>query len=105
MELLRALQVWMGQLSTVEVFAVGGVVSIILWCGIVLPLAYQLFSVPLGLPSFWQRMRHAPGTAVALLVMLLVIGGATIYMALVSLLFLLLVVMFKLIFRWILAAQ
>lgn len=103
-ELLRALQQWMGQLNTVELLAFGGVLSVLLWCGVVLPWGYHLFFVPLGLPNFWQRMRQDPGAAVALIVMLLVIGSASVYMAFVALMFLSMVAVLKLIFQWVLAA-
>lgn len=88
----------MSSLNGLELWIVGGMAGVVLWCGIVLPIGYRLVLVPLGQQPFWSRMRAEPNGAVLLILLLLVFGPAVLYAGMVGLMFVALVFVFRVVF-------
>lgn len=89
---------YVNDMSTLQLWIAGNLVSLVLWLGIVLPLGYRLLLVPWGLAPFWTRMAEDKAAAVMLVLLLSVLGAATVYIGVVGLVFVLMVAIFKAIF-------
>lgn len=97
----RDLQHWIFSLTPGETWVFGGGMALILWLGIILPLAYRIILVPWASAPFWTRMGDDPKAAVALMLLLVALGPATLWIGFLVLPFVLLVGMFKPLFRFV----
>ena len=96
---------YVNEMSLLQLWIAGSIIAPVLWLGIVLPLGYRLLLVPWASAPFWTRMSEDKPAAVALVLMLVVFGPATVVMALTGVVFIVLVAIFKLLFYFILPAR
>ena len=100
----RELQTWIMSLTLGETWIVGGVFSLVVWLGFILPVWYRLMWVPHVSPPFLTRMGQDPLGAVMLIGIIFACGPMLIWLSFLAIPFMICIWIFKVIFRAMLSA-
>jgi hypothetical protein len=94
---------FMNNASTGTIWLVAGVVALVLWFLIALPIFYRVIFVPLGGNTWWQQVGKQPGWALIFAVLLFAVGPVTTYLGIFAVSFAIMCAVFRVVFLMLLS--